>query len=278
VIRIVTDTSADLPDDLAAQHGITQVPLTVRFGDEEFVDREDLSPGQFWDKLLSSDELPQTAAPSAGRFQQAFLELAAGGADGIVAVCISSALSATFQAAEVAAKQVADQVPVQVIDSRLVSGTLGLVALEAARAAAGGDAIDAVAATAVATAAKSNVLGALDTLEYLRRGGRIGAAQAFFGGLLNVKPLISLQDGVVAPAGRVRTRRKAMAAVLAKAEELGEEAAEVVAIHGAADHLDDFLSQLGERIPAERTIVAELGCVVGTHTGPGLIGLCYRLR
>ncbi len=278
MIRIVTDSSCDLPDAVLASHGITAVPLSIRFGDEELVDRDDLSPEEFWAKLASSADLPETAAPSPGRFAAAYGDLAAAGATGVVAVCISSALSGTMGAAEVAAGEVAGTIPVTVVDSRLTSGALGLVALAAAAAAARGDGLDEVAGTARSAAERSNVIGALDTLEFLKRGGRVGGAQAMLGSLLNVKPLITLEGGVVVPAGRVRTRRKAMAALTDRVRELPGTVAEAVIVHGAADDVDDFATMLAEVVPPERTTVSLLGPVVGTHAGPGLLGVCYRLE
>ncbi len=278
MIRVVTDTSSDLPDDLVARHSITLVPLTIRFGDEEFVDRVGLDPAGFWAKLRESESLPETAAPSAGAFRDAYAGLRDEGATGVVAVCISSQLSATLQSAQVAASEMAPDFPIRVVDSGLTSAALGLVAVAAARSAAGGADLATVQATAAAAAAKTNVLGALDTLEFLRRGGRIGSAQAFFGSLLSVKPLISLEDGVVAPAGRVRTRRKAIAALVDKAQEIADSVEEVVLVHGSADDIDAFRAAVAEHIPADLTSVAELGSVVGTHAGPGLIGICYRLK
>lgn len=277
MIRIVTDTSADLPRQVVADLAITEVPLTVRFGDREYVDRDELSPERFWELLAGADELPQTAAPAPARFAAAYRGLAADGATGVVAVCISSELSGTLQSAEVAARDVAGEVPVQVVDSRLVSGALGLAVTAAARVAGVGRSLDEVAATARDAAGKAHVFGALDTLDHLRRGGRIGAAQAFFGGLLNVKPLITIEDGVVAPGGRVRTRRKALEAVLARAEEVAPEAEEMLVVHGNAADLDGFLERLGGIFATDRTRTAMLGPVVGTHSGPGVIGLCYRL-
>ncbi len=278
MIGVVTDSSCDLPDELLADSGIVAVPLTIRFGDEELVDREQISPEEFWRRLPESVALPQTAAPGPGRFEDAYRRLATAGAEGVVALCISSALSGTIQAAQVAADAVAAELPVRVVDSRLTSGALGLAALAAAEAATGGTGLDGVAAAATAAAARSGVLGVLDTLEFLRRGGRIGGAQAFVGGLLSVKPMVALEDGQVVPAGRVRTRRKALAALLDHARGLAPDLDAAVVVHANAPDVDDFVAELAEVLPAERTSVSLLGPVVGTHAGPGLIGICHRLR
>ncbi len=268
MIRIVTDSSADLSPAVAAGHKIEVVPLTIRSGDEELVDRRDLSAKAFWDRLSRSDTLPTTAAPSPGAFGEAYQRLAAAGADGVVAVCISQALSGTYQSATLAGQDA--PIPVRVIDSRTASIPLGLTAIAAADAARlGADLSDVAGAVSRADA---DLLATLDTLEYLQKGGRIGAAQAFFGGLLNVKPLITFTDGVVAAAGRVRTRRKAVAALLEWIAEQ-DSITRLAAVHGNAPDIDDFLYQLRERVPDVEPLVTLAGPVIGTHAGPGVLGV-----
>ena len=268
MIRIVTDSSADLSPAVAAEHHIEVVPLTIRFGDEEFVDRHDLSAAEFWDRMQSTDELPTTAAPSIGAFQQAFETLAAEGAEGVVAICISEDLSATYRSAVLAAQDA--QIPVRVIDSRTASIPLGLTAIAAADAARlGADLNDVAEAVA---GARADLLATLDTLDNLKRGGRIGAAEAFFGGLLNVKPLITFTDGSVAAAGRVRTRRKALAALL---EWLAtqEHITRLGIVHGNAPEIEEFVGRAGERVGDVPVLVELAGPVIGTHAGAGFVGL-----
>lgn len=277
MIRIVTDSSCDLPHDLLKRHRISVVPLTVRFGEEEFVDREQLSADEFWQRLTSGEALPETAAPSVGRFQETFTSLNAGGADGIVVVCISSRISATHQAAVLAAEQFPGGIPVRVVDSGLVSAALGMVAVEAAEAAEGGASIEQVVETAEEAARSTNLLATLDTLEFLKRGGRIGGAAAFVGNLLDVKPLITFADGAVEPAGRVRTRRKALAAVLDRVRQLAPTIRSLAVVHSDPGDLDAFLERLSEVYPGDHPLV-RLGPVVGTHAGPGVIGVTYRLE
>jgi len=274
MIRIVTDSSCDLPGEILERHRITVVPLTIRFGDESFVDREELSIDNFWDRLGAAEDLPETAAPSVGRFQDAYRELSDAGADGIVAIMISAGVSATHQSASLASDQLRSGIPVRVIDSGLVSAALGLGVLAAARAAEAGGTIDDVEATTRDAVASSNLFAALDTFEYLKRGGRIGTATAFFGNLLDVKPLITFSEGVVSAGGRVRTRRKAIKAVLDHLESL-ESVAEVGVVHSNPPDLDEFLSALKER-GHDDPLVARLGPVVGAHAGPGVIGIVYR--
>lgn len=276
MIRIVTDSSCDLPEEIIERHRITVVPLTIRFGDEEFVDREELSKDQFWERLVGGEVTPETAAPSVGRFQEAYRRLSDEGADGVLVVCISSKISATHQAAVLAAEQYPGGIPIRVIDSALVSAALGLVVIEAAQAAETGATIDAVEAIAREAAAATNLYATLDTLEFLRRGGRIGSAQAFFGNLLDVKPIISFHDGAVEAAGRVRTRKKALAAVVEHAAGLGDRIRTLAVIHSDATDLAEFEAALDEVWTGDR-FVARIGPVVGTHAGPGVVGFVYRL-
>lgn len=277
MIRIVTDSSCDLPDDVIERHRIAIVPLTIRFGDEEFVDREQLTKDDFWRRLTEGTVLPETAAPSVGRFLEVFRRLSDEGADGVVVICISSKISATHQAAVLAAEQYVGGIPIRVVDSALVTAALGLVVIEAAELAATGVGIDAVEAIAHSAAEASNIYATLDTLEFLRRGGRIGGAQAFLGNLLNVKPIISFHDGAVEAAGRVRTRRKALAAVADHVAGLGDRIKSFGVIHSDPADLDEFLAAI-RAVRDEEPLIARLGPVVGTHAGPGAAGVVYRLR
>jgi DegV family protein with EDD domain len=275
MIRIVTDSGCDLPDEMITGHHIVVVPLSVSFGETDYVDREDLSIDEFWELLTGSDEFPQTAAPPVGRFTETFEALAAEGADGIVVVCMSSAISATYRAATLAAEAF-DEIPVRVIDSRLVSGALGLAVLETAEAGLGGASLDRVSAVAADASERINLYAALDTLEYLRRGGRIGAAQALLGSLLDVKPIISFDVGEVSPAGKVRTRKRALATVLEHLRELDDRVVRLGVIHSDPPDLEEFLDMVAE-VHGTRPQVMRIGPIVGSHAGPGVAGIVYRL-
>jgi len=274
VIRVVTDSSCDLPAEVSATHRIEIVPLSIRFGDREYADRIDLTPDEFWDKLKTSSDLPETSAPSAGDFRERFASLADEGADGILAICLSSRLSATYQAAVIAAEQTAT-IPVKVVDSRNVSMAFGFQVLEAARAATRGDNLEQVEAAALAARDRASFVAALDTLEYLQRGGRIGTTQAFLGGLLNIKPLITVENGVVAAVGRARTRTKALATLVERAGQLGSRVEEVAILTGDSPDVEAFREQLSTVIPVH--LIANIGPIVGTHSGPGVLGIAYRL-
>ncbi len=273
MIRLVTDSSCDLPGEICDSLGITVVPLTVRFGDETFTDGVDLDNAAFWSRLDSSEGLPETAAPSAGSFMDAYAALADQGADGVVVVTLSSALSATHQSAVIAAENF-PELAVKVIDSRSVSMALGLAAMAGAEVAAEGADIDAVVAATSESAGAMRIVAALDTLEFLRRGGRIGTAQALIGGMLEVKPIITVEDGVVAAAGRVRTRSKARTNIIERA--LANSASPRMAVFGGrADDFDELVATIRTAV-GDHVVIAELGPVVGTHAGPGTVGVAYQ--
>ena len=274
MIRIVTDSSCDLPPDLVEQHGISIVPLTIRFGTEEYVDWVGLSSDDFWRKLSSSDVLPETAAPSAGAFAEEFERLLAEGAEGIVTVCISGQLSATYQSAVIAAEKVGG--PIKVLDSRSVSMGLGLPVLQAATTASRGASLDEVIGEAVGSVDSSRLVAALDTLEFLKRGGRIGGAQAFLGDLLAVKPLIAIEDGAVEAAGRVRTRSKAKVTLIGQVQKWADRIRQVAVLHTGTHDVTSFADAVAA-VAGQDPIVARLGPVVGTHSGPGTIGVSYLL-
>jgi DegV family protein with EDD domain len=217
-VRVVTDSACDLPQELIDEHEIVVVPLSIRFGAEELVDREELSTAQFWQRLRESDVLPETAAPSAGAFEKAFRDLIGQDASGIVCINLSSRLSATMQAAKLAADAVGPECPVQVVDSLTCSMGVGELCLAAARQAAGGAELDVIVADVTARRDRTRLYGALDTLEFLKKGGRVGNARALLGSMLSIKPVVEVRDGVVgrgeprgARAARVRlgARRRA---------------------------------------------------------------------
>jgi DegV family protein with EDD domain len=274
MICIVTDSSCDLPDDAIARHRIEVVPQTVRFGAEELLDRKELSTEEFWRRLTAGRELPVTAAASVGRFQEAFARLVSAGADGIVVLILSSKVSATFQSATLAAEQFAGDIPVRVVDSGLVSTALGLAAIEAAAVAAAGASIEAVEAAARSACGRGRIFATPATLEYLRRGGRIGGAAALIGGLLDVKPLIAFEEGRVVAAGRVRSRTRALTAILDHVAEQRGSISRLAVVHSDPVELPEFLERLTAVYEGE-VMVARIGPAVGAHVGPGTVGVAY---
>ena len=273
-VRIVTDSSCDLPEAVADAHGIRVVPLSIRFGDEEFIDREQLSTAEFWRRCAAQDTLPETAAPAPGQFETVYRELAADGADGIVVVSLSGKLSATMQSAELAAPSVRDTIDVRVIDSRSVTLGVGTIALAAARAAADGASIDEVEALARDRAAHTHVFGALDTLENLKKGGRIGNAKALLATALAIKPIVEVDDGEVGQAGKQRTRSKALKFLVDKVRSFDGEVHDLAVLQADCDDVDEFVAMLQPLYDGE-IVVGDIGPVIGTHTGRGTIGVAF---
>ena len=268
-VRIVTDSGCDLSPDVAEALGISVVPLSIRFGSTEYTDRVDLSPERFYELMATSSQLPETAAPAPGAFAETFKTLRDEGTNSVVCINLSEALSATAQSARTAASTI-DGLDIHIVDSK--SATVGqgsLVVRAAAAAAAGADAQTIIDATR-ALSARTHVLGILDTLDNLKKGGRIGNAQAMIGSLLSIKPCIDLSTGAVEEAGRQRTRKKALAWL---ATSIPSHAENVAIGHGLAPDIDEFLSMLTVKVDR----VSLIGCVVGTHGGPRVIGATYTV-
>jgi DegV family protein with EDD domain len=273
-VRVVTDSACDLPDDLIERNGIGVVPLTIRFGNEELIDRKELSTDEFWRRLADSDVLPETSAPSAGAFEGAFRRLIEDGATGIICINLSSKLSATMQSAQVAAKAVQADCPVVVIDSLMVSMGLGSLCLTAAQRAADGDSLESIVANVTDRRNRSKLYGALDTLEFLKKGGRVGNARALLGTMLAIKPVLEVRDGVVEEAGKVRTRSKALRLLVDRVKEGPFENLSV--LHGNAPDVDELLDLLEPLAARDQIVVGQIGPVIGTHAGPRVIGVTFQ--
>ena len=273
-VRIVTDSSCDLPQGMADSLGITIVPLSVRFGDTEYIDRTTITTDEFWAKCSQSAVLPETAAPSPGQFEQAFRELAANG-DSVVVISLSSSLSATMQSAELAAKAVAPGIDVRIIDSRNASMGLGLTVLDCAEAARKGASADEIVALAESLIPRTHVFGALDTLENLKKGGRIGGAKAMLASALSIKPLIEIRGGLVEEAGKQRTRSKALAFLVDVLKQHDGSLERVGILHAQCPDIDSFV-QMVKSVYSGEVIVGDIGAVIGTHAGEGTIGIAFR--
>jgi DegV family protein with EDD domain len=272
-VRIVTDSASDLPQDVCDDLGIEIVPLTIRFGDAEYVDRKELSTEEFWRKLERSPVLPETAAPSVGAFEETFRRLADEAADGIACINLSAGLSATMQSAQVAAKALDGLCPITIVDSKSASMGIGNLVLHAARRARDGADLDTLVHEVESRADRQKVLATLDTLEYLRKGGRIGGAQALLGSMLSIKPVITVANGAVEPAGKVRTRGKALRFIVDRVPARGVE--RIAVLHAAAPDIDEFLELLRPRVPDAEIVVGHIGPVIGVHTGPRVVGIAW---
>ena len=272
-VHVVTDSACDLPQDTIAGKPITVVPLSIRFGGDEFVDRKDLTPAEFWSKVKASPVLPETAAPPPGAFEQAYRDAIANGADGVVCITLSGDLSATYESAELAARNVSD-VPIRVVDSKSITMGLGFMVLAAAEAAEAGKGIDDVVGAAEDLIPRTYVYGCLDTLDNLKKGGRIGGAQAFLGSLLSIKPIINISTGVVEEEAKQRTRAKSLKYLADKVKAAGN-VDKLAVMSGAAEDVDQLIDLLAADFPRDQIIVGEIGAVIGTHGGPGVVGVSY---
>lgn len=275
-IRLVTDSAADLDRTAMDAAGVAIVDLDVRLGDIGPETTKEWSPEEFWLQCSKSDVLPETSAPSPGAFQAAFAAAQADGADGVVCVTLSSKLSATYQAAAAAAEAMGAELPVRVIDSLSVTMGEGLGVLAGVAAADAGGDLDAVEAAVRSSLERARVYGTLDTLDNLRKGGRIGGAQAFFGSLLSIKPVIEVADGQVEPESRQRTRTRALQYLADKVRDAGT-ISQLAVMHAAAPDVDHFVNLVAEHFEREKIIVTYIGPVIGTHAGPSCIGVCYEL-
>jgi DegV family protein with EDD domain len=269
-VLVITDSVADLPAELARRLGIEVVPLLVRFGAEEYHDGVDLSTEEFYRLLATRPEFPTTSTPSPATYAEAYDRLAEQ-AEELLVVALSSKLSSSYQAALQGRELMRRRPRVEVLDSGTAAILEGFAAMRAAEAAQAGAPLEAAAEAARRAAARADMLCTFDTLEYLRRGGRIGAASAFLGSLLKVNPLVTLRDGAVQPAGRTRSRAGAadrlyeFAAGFQRIEELAVE-------HTACpEEAEALLGRLSNLHPRERIIVSKMTPVIGAHTGPGLL-------
>ena len=275
-IAVVTDSTCDLPRELAEEHGIRIIPQVLIMGTKTWRDGVDIDPPAFYELLQTSPDCPSSSQPSVPDFEAVFAELAKD-ADGIAAILVSDELSGTLNSARMAKESLPD-VPIEIVDTRSVSAQLGFIALAAARAAAAGADLQTVADTARAMIGHASVYFVVDTLEYLHRGGRIGAASRLFGTALNLKPLLAIKDGIVQPVTKVRSRRKALATLLQILDEelAGKERIQMAVLHVAApEEADRLAEQLVDRYHPTEMIHAECGPVVGTHVGPGTLGAAY---
>ncbi|MEW6032716.1 MAG: DegV family protein [Bacillota bacterium] len=273
-VKILVDSTADVPHEVARDLGIHVIPLNVHFGDETYLDWVDLSPQSFYKLLETSPHHPRTSQPSPGDFAKTYEELTADGSS-VVSIHISRLLSGTMQSAELG-KAMVEGARIEIIDSQLASMAFGVVAVQAARAAREGRSFEEVVALARDLCPKVRVFFAVDTLEYLARNGRIGKAQALLGGLLSIKPLLTLEDGLVAPLEKVRGDRKVIPRIV---ELLGEQVppgSEIRACFVNAncpDKAGALQAEVEKAYKLTEVLTAELGPVIGTHTGPGTVGM-----
>jgi DegV family protein with EDD domain len=273
-VRIVSDSSCDLSKEEADTYGVEIVPLSIRFGTDEYTDRQDLSVEDFYKKMAEASELPETAAPSPGAFEQAFRNAQESGADAVICINISSDLSATMQSALTAAKAFEGTFPVHVVDSKSITAGLGTIVIEAARAAQAGEDADAVLARIADLIPRTRVYGALNTLANLKKGGRIGGAQAMLGSMLSIKPIVDISTGVVEEAAKQRTRKKSLQWLYDRMRADGP-IEHVAVYHGDAPDIEEFLELIAPDFPRDTLRIGKIGAVIGTHGGPEIMGVTW---
>lgn len=272
-VRIVTDSSCDLTEAETTELGVEVVPLSIRFGDEELQDRFELSVEDFYARMAAADRLPETAAPAPGQFEQAFAAQVAAGADAVICLTISEELSATIQSARTAAKAFTGA-PVRVIDSKSITMGLGNLVISAAKAAAGGASADEVVALIEGRIPRGRVFGALDTLDNLKKGGRIGGAQAFLGSVLSIKPIVDISTGKVEEAAKQRTRKKSLQWLVDRIVADGA-VEQLTIVHSNATDLDEFKALAAPTLDLTGVRYGMIGPVIGTHGGAGIMGACW---
>ena len=275
-IRIVTDSTADIPQEKAQALGITVIPLTVFFGEEAYLDGVELDNPGFYTKLRVGKISPRTSQPPPAAFREVYKKLASEGADAILSVHISSKLSGTYQSAcngQAAFSEDMINIPIDIVDSQSVSLAMGVPIMQAAEEARQGLSLEEIKAHLLDRLSRTRILFVLDTLEYLRRGGRIGGARALLGNMLSIKPILSIKNGQVMAVEQPRTRNKAYARIAQLIREVGK--AEQIFIVESDDEVGKQLAQaLRETYVAEIPIY-KLGAVVGTYAGPSAVGVAY---
>lgn len=268
MVKIVTDSTADIPPDLVA--GITVVPCFVQFGTASYLDGVDITREQFYERLARSDVLPKTAAPSAGMFEETFRRVAGEG-DEVLSIHLASALSGVFNSAQLGARAV-PQARITVFDSESVTMGLGWICVGAARAARQGKTVAQILALLEDLRSRVYVFAALDTLEFLRRSGRVGWASAMMGQLLNIKPVLRVYRGVVQMVSRVRTRARSMQQLVELVGGLGK-LESLAVLHTRAHAAAQQLAQDVARLAPAPIPVVEATPIIGTHVGPNGLGL-----
>jgi len=276
-VAIVTDSTADIPAEIAAARGVHVIPCQLLFGDQAFKDRVDIQPDEFYRRLRTTRVLPTTSQPATGDFVMTYRELSEV-ADSIVSIHISSVLSGTVRFAHTAIDQLETHVPIHVVDSRLVSAALGLVVLAAADMANQGCAAVDIVKRVEALIPHVNALFVVDTLEFLHRGGRIGGAERFFGSLLSIKPLLEIANGGVAALEKTRTKQRAAARLLdVVGERMGAARRGCFAV-AHAQALDDAQAlklAIEQRFHLQVLYLCEFSPVIGVHSGPGTFGTAF---
>ncbi len=276
-VRVVTDSTADIPADMAANLGISIVPCYVMFGAEAYRDGIELTRDQFYQKLTASRELPTTAAPPPAAYEQVYRQLAAR-SEGIVSIHLAANLSNLHAAASLGAQSVRE-VPIRVIDSQQVTMGYGWMAVAAAEASQRGETLERIVALVESMKARARVLAILDTLEFVHKGGRVSWAKAMIGTLMKIKPIVEVRQGTVRLLERARSRARAMDRLIELVQALGPLERAIVLHANAAAEAEALADRLQSIAPRWRRLISQAGITIATHAGPGAVGIaCVTAR
>ena len=279
-IAIITDSCASIPDAILKQLNIHTVAYYIHRGQEVLYDLVTIQRQEFLEWLVTAKTLPTTASPGPGDYFKAYEDIASQGVDEIISIHMTSKGSGAYQAATVAQSMVQEQMPdvrVEVVDTQNVSLCQGWMAIEAARSAIAGASLDDILARIKDMMIVTRMIQTADTLKYLYMGGRIGMAQRLVGSLLNIKPLIGMEDGVIVPLGTARSRHQAYTAMADLVEEaVGKGKVKMAYVHaGAVEEVVKIKEIVETRFDVVESFIAELSPALAVHTGPGTVGLCY---
>jgi DegV family protein with EDD domain len=275
VFKIVTDSTADLPPQLAAELGITVVPEYVRFGAKVYRDRVDISEDEFYQRLVNDPVHPTTSQPTPQDFADAYRALSQD-ADGIISIHLTGRLSGTYSSAQQGKELAKNGCPIEVIDSRLLTMCLGLLVIAASNIAKSGGSLEQVTEEIKQMIPGIHFLGLLDTLKYLAMGGRIGKVKALLGSVLSVKPLLAIRDGELIPAGQARTRTQGIGKLLQFVKN-AENIQDIAVIYNTTpDEAVALMESMGPLLPNAVIRLARLGPALGVHAGPGVLAVCLR--
>lgn len=275
-VAIITDSTAYLPPNLIEELGISIIPLNVIWDGESYADGVDIHPTDFYTRLEKSATLPSTSQPAAAEFKACFEKLLNEEKD-VIAILISSGISGTVNSALQAQKEIGSE-RVVVIDSQTAAMATGLIVLMAARKAAAGESLEEVKETALQAQAQTEVVFAVDTLEFLHKGGRIGGAKRLMGSMLNIKPILEMNAGQIAALESVRTQKRALDRLISLVEEksAGEKPLRIAIFHSnVPDQAKSLLADAKGALDPEETLLAELSPVIGTHVGPGTLAIAF---
>jgi len=273
--KIVTDSTADLPPELAKELGIAVVPVYVRFGDKVYRDRVDISEDEFYQRLLHESIHPSTTQPTPQDFADVYKKLSQE-ADGIISIHLSSKLSGTYNSALQGKELVKNGCTIEVIDSQVLTMSLGLLAIAATDIAKSGKSIQQIVEEIKQTIPSIHLLALLDTLKYLALGGRIGKAKALLGSILSVKPMLTIKDGELVPVSQVRTRAKGIDMLFDFVKNATDIQDLAIVYNTTPEDAQTLAARIGFIFPKERIRLAKLGPALGAHSGPGILFVVFR--